>query len=129
MAEYIAKGDNHFRSLITSTKPKGKNAWEMPSLKTYLTSIMIRKKKTLVFIYGYIVTKYGCNCLKYIFPKEVCIILHSTYVFMSNFGCEVKYNQILGDNHFDDLNRWCISVYIYVSIDKKGYSPKLCTLE
>jgi hypothetical protein len=34
------------------------------------------------FIYGYIVTKYGCNCLKYIFPKEVCVILHSTYVFL-----------------------------------------------
>ena len=34
------------------------------------------------FINGYIVTKYGCNCLKYIFPREVCIILHSTYVFM-----------------------------------------------
>jgi hypothetical protein len=24
---------------------KGKNAWEIPSLKTYLTSIMIRKKR------------------------------------------------------------------------------------
>ena len=40
--------------------------------------------------------KYGCNCLKYIFPKEVCLILHSTCVFMSNYGCEVKYNQNLG---------------------------------
>jgi hypothetical protein len=29
------------------------------------------------FIYGYIVTKYGCNTLKYIFPKDVCIILHT----------------------------------------------------
>jgi hypothetical protein len=26
-------------------KPKGKNAWEIPSLKTYLTSIMTRKKR------------------------------------------------------------------------------------
>jgi hypothetical protein len=34
------------------------------------------------FINGYIVAKYGCNYLKYIFPKEVCIILYSTYVFM-----------------------------------------------
>jgi hypothetical protein len=28
---------------ITSTNRKGKIAWEIPSLKTYLTSIMIRK--------------------------------------------------------------------------------------
>jgi hypothetical protein len=30
--------------MITSTNRKGKNAWEIPLLKTYLTSIMIRKK-------------------------------------------------------------------------------------
>ena len=58
--------------------------------------IVLGKGVCQTFIYGYIVTKYGCNCLKYIFPKEVCIILHSTYVFMKNFGCEVKYNQNLG---------------------------------
>jgi hypothetical protein len=44
--------------------------------------IVLGKWVCQTFIYGYIVTKYGCNCLKYIFPKEVCIILHSTYVFM-----------------------------------------------
>jgi hypothetical protein len=27
---------------ITSTNRKGKNAWEIPSLKTYLTSIVIK---------------------------------------------------------------------------------------
>jgi hypothetical protein len=31
--------------MITLTNRKGKNAWEIPSLKTYLTSIMIRKKR------------------------------------------------------------------------------------
>jgi hypothetical protein len=30
---------------ITSTNRKGKNASETPSLKTYLASIMIRKKR------------------------------------------------------------------------------------
>ena len=44
--------------------------------------IVLGKWVCQTFIYGYIVTKYGCNCLKYIFPKEICIILHSTYVFM-----------------------------------------------
>jgi hypothetical protein len=28
-----------------NNKRKGKNAWEIPSLKAYLTSIMIRKKR------------------------------------------------------------------------------------
>ena len=41
---------------ITSTNRKGKNAWEIPSLKTYLTSIMIRKKdinkKDLFYMHG-----------------------------------------------------------------------------
>jgi hypothetical protein len=30
---------------ITSTNRKGKNAWEIPMLKTYLTGIMIREKR------------------------------------------------------------------------------------
>jgi hypothetical protein len=30
---------------ITSTNRKDKNAWEIPSLKTYLTSIIVRKKR------------------------------------------------------------------------------------
>ena len=44
--------------------------------------IVLGKWVCQTFIYGYIVTKYGCNCLKYIFSNDVCIILHSTYVFM-----------------------------------------------
>jgi hypothetical protein len=30
---------------ITSTNRKGTNAWEIPLMETYLTSIMIRKKR------------------------------------------------------------------------------------
>jgi hypothetical protein len=30
---------------ITSTNRKGKNAWGIPSLKTYLISKMVRKKR------------------------------------------------------------------------------------
>ena len=41
---------------ITSTNRKGKNAGEIPSLKTYLISIMIRKKdiskKDLFYLHG-----------------------------------------------------------------------------
>ena len=41
---------------VTSTNRKGKNAWEIPSLKTYLTSIMIRgkniSKKELFYLHG-----------------------------------------------------------------------------
>ena len=33
--------------------------------------IVLVKWVCQTFIYGYIVTKYGCNCLKYIFPNEV----------------------------------------------------------
>jgi hypothetical protein len=33
--------------------------------------IVLGKWVCQTFIYGYIVTKYRCNCLKYIFPKEV----------------------------------------------------------
>ena len=41
---------------VTSTNQKGKNAWEIPSLKTFLTSIMIKKKdiskKDLFYLHG-----------------------------------------------------------------------------
>jgi hypothetical protein len=36
---------------ITSTNRKDKNAWEIPSLKAYLTSIMI-SKKNLFHLHG-----------------------------------------------------------------------------
>jgi hypothetical protein len=77
--------------------------------------IVLGKWVCQTFIYGYIVTKYGCNCLKYIFPKEVCIILHSTCVFMSNYGCEVKYNQNLDTMYLRTIS--CLqNTLIYIII-------------
>ena len=42
--------------MVTSTNQKGKNAWEISSFKTYLTSIMIRGKNTnekdLFYLHG-----------------------------------------------------------------------------
>jgi hypothetical protein len=39
--------ENFFIITYRVVTSAGKNAWEIPSLKTYLTSIMIRKKRHL----------------------------------------------------------------------------------
>jgi hypothetical protein len=50
------------------------------------------------------VTKYGCNSLKYIFPKEVCIILHSTYIrLLVKFWMYSKIQSNVGPNVTSEL--------------------------
>jgi hypothetical protein len=91
--------------------------------------IVLGKWVCQTFIYGYIVTKYGCNCLNYIFPKEVCIILHSTYVpkFWLYFTSHPKFyiktyveckiiQTSLGNIYFKQIHPYFVTIYPLINV-------------
>jgi hypothetical protein len=101
-----------FVMTITSTNRKGKNAWEIPSLKTYLANIMIRVFQCLLTPTIYFVCIVSWHLLGHAIKSVICFDLQFSRCTrpMTSFCIFIAYINTEGILYsFDDWS-WLLSL-------------------